>query len=256
MIEPKRNIKRSVKFTRCYKCFRPNKLCLCSYVIPLKTSTKFVILMHPKEFKEERVGTGKLTSLQLQNSEIIVGVNFDESKRVVDLIRNEQNSCFVLYPTEDSLNLSSSSQKIKNKKELSKKANNVVFIIDGTWFFAKKMMASSKCLQTLKAISFDSNIVSKFTFKQQPYKYCLSTIESVKFVLDSLVELECETIDTSSFLLPLEKLTEQQIYFQMNPPKGSYRSQKIDSQNTVNKTNYKSKSSRNLIFKKEKPSEC
>ncbi|EPR72991.1 hypothetical protein ADIWIN_2079 [Winogradskyella psychrotolerans RS-3] len=50
--------------------------------------------MHPKEYKKEKNGTGHITKLQLENSEIIVGVDFTDNKRVNDVLANENNSSF------------------------------------------------------------------------------------------------------------------------------------------------------------------
>jgi DTW domain-containing protein YfiP len=37
----------------CYRCFWPKPLCWCPSIEPMATQTRFVFLMHPKEFKEE-----------------------------------------------------------------------------------------------------------------------------------------------------------------------------------------------------------
>ena len=54
---------------------------VCGSITPMETRTRFVFLMHPKEFKQEKAGTGRLTHLCLKNSEILVGVGFDECMR-------------------------------------------------------------------------------------------------------------------------------------------------------------------------------
>ncbi|GAL80094.1 hypothetical protein JCM19274_3664 [Algibacter lectus] len=62
--------------------------------------------MHPKEYKKEKSGTGHITNLQLENSEIIVGVDFTNNKRVNDILAKENSSSFLLYPGKDNFNLS------------------------------------------------------------------------------------------------------------------------------------------------------
>jgi len=42
--------------------------------------------MHPKEYRKEKNGTGIMTALQLENSEIIVGVDFTNNDRVNEII--------------------------------------------------------------------------------------------------------------------------------------------------------------------------
>ena len=47
----------------CYRCFWPQALCWCPSITPMATRTRFVFLMHPKEFKKERANTGRLTRI-------------------------------------------------------------------------------------------------------------------------------------------------------------------------------------------------
>ena len=49
---------------------RPSSTCICKHIRPLQTKTRFIILMHPKEYKREKNGTGHITNLQLENSEV------------------------------------------------------------------------------------------------------------------------------------------------------------------------------------------
>ena len=73
----------------CYRCFWPKHLCWCDSIQPMDTRTRFVFLMHPKEFKQEKAATGRLTHLCLTNSEIQMGIAFDDhpdGKRYADRI--------------------------------------------------------------------------------------------------------------------------------------------------------------------------
>mgnify|MGYP001544593586 FL=1 len=49
----------------------------------MPTATRFVFLMHPKEFKQEKAATGRLTHLCLPNSELHVGIGFDGDETVL-----------------------------------------------------------------------------------------------------------------------------------------------------------------------------
>jgi len=70
----------------CYRCFWPKHLCWCDTIQPMSTRTRFVFLMHPKEFKQEKAATGRLTHLCLANSEIQMGSAFDERVKEAVLI--------------------------------------------------------------------------------------------------------------------------------------------------------------------------
>jgi DTW domain-containing protein YfiP len=199
--------------------------------------------MHPKEYKKERIGTGHITNLQLANSEIIVDVDFTNNDRVNEILNNEKTSSFLLYPGKESFNLSLR-ENIETNSFMGTHAN--LFILDGTWPCARKMLKLSKNLQALKRVSFDNKITSKFIIKQQPDPLCLSTIESVYTVLNLLKNANVEQCDTKDFLLPFEKLIEHQLDFILNPNSANYRPTAIKE--LTPKDRYKVNPERSVIF--------
>ena len=200
---------------------RPSSTCICKHISPFKTKTRFIILMHPKEYKREKIGTGLMTKLQLENSEIIVGVDFTNNNRVNEILNKEKSSSFLLYPGKNSFNLS-----VRKSSEINSfmGSNSNIFLLDGTWTCARKMLKLSTNLQKLKRVGFDNKIKSKFIIKQQPEALCLSTIESVFTVLNLLKEGDLEQCDTKGFLVPFEKLIEYQLDYMLNPNSKNYRS--------------------------------
>ena len=225
---------------------RPSSTCICKHISPLQTKTRFIILMHPKEYKKEKNGTGHMTKLQLENSEIIVGVDFTNNNRVNEILTKENSCSFLLYPGKDNFNLS-----IRNSSELNSFMGNKphIFILDGTWPCARKMLKLSKNLQKLKRVSFDNKIKSKFIIKQQPEPLCLSTIESVYTVLNLLKEGNLEHCETSGFLIPFEKMIENQLECMLNPNNKSYRP--TTNSGVIPKNMYKKETERNIIFEQE-----
>ena len=225
---------------------RPSNTCICKHTSPIQTKTRFIILMHPKEYKKEKNGTGHMTKLQLKNSEIIVGVDFTNNKRVNEILSNEKHSSFLLYPGKDNFNLS-----IRKSSEINSFMGNnpLIFILDGTWPCARKMLKLSKNLQKLNRVSFDNKIKSKFIIKQQPDSLCLSTIESVYTVLNLLKEGDLEQCETKGFLIPFEKMIEYQLECILNPNNKNYRSSA--KREIIPKNNYKKNPQRTIIFEQE-----
>lgn len=180
---------------------------MCKYIIePLKTNTKFVILMHPKEFKKTKNGTGHLTNNSLENCEIHIGIDFTNNDRINSLIKNEEYESFVLYPDKNAIKL--------NEDKLSTKKKSLIFIIDSTWPCSKKILRLSRNLSTLRKVSFVHNKSSQFMIKTQPNVHCLSTIESTLCVLEQLNNQNIENIKTSNldnFLKPFTKMVEYQV---------------------------------------------
>jgi DTW domain-containing protein YfiP len=166
----------------CFTCFWPVQHCLCARIKPFDTATRFVLLMHPKEAKRERNGTGRISRATLRNSELIIGVDFTENERVKALIADPGNLCMVLYPGQTSINVSEDDLA----PVLAEKARGrrlVLFLIDGTWQCAKKMMTLSLNIRALPRLSFTATHESIFEIKEQPAPYCLSTLESIHHFL-------------------------------------------------------------------------
>ena len=180
---------------------------MCKYIIkPIKTNTKFVILMHPKEFKKTKNGTGHLTNNSIQNCEIHIGIDFTNNKRINELLNSEDYEPLVLYPSQNSIKL--------NDEKMALKKKALIFIIDSTWPCSKKILRLSKNLSALKKVSFTHNKSSIFTIKTQPNEHCLSTIESTLCVLEQLNKHNVENIENSyleDFLNPFKKMVEYQI---------------------------------------------
>lgn len=166
----------------CYKCFWPQPLCWCASLVPMATRTRFVFLMSPKEFKQEKAGTGRLTHLCLPNSELRMGENFDLNEEVQAQIHDPQNFPVLLYPGLNARNLSKGDL---THADLGGR-RLVVFLIDATWGGARKVLRLSPSLQRLPRVMFTPSAPSRYVIKQQPQEGCLSTLEAVHELLTVL----------------------------------------------------------------------
>ena len=193
--------------TTCYNCYRPQSSCMCKYITKLQTNTQFVILMHPKEYRKNKNGTGFFTHRSLPNSKLFVGINFTNHKEINTIIDNPSNNCFVLYPDKNSIKLNEVNIAKENKQ-------TVLFLIDATWPCSRKILFESPNLQNLPKLSFTHKKTSNFKFKTQPQSYCLSTIESTLTIIELLNKHSIEKSSQESlnkFLLPFEKMVEYQL---------------------------------------------
>ena len=181
---------------------------MCAVVKPIATKTKFVILMHPKEFKKTKNGTGRLTHLSLPNSQLYIDVDFTHHNAINALIDDPDNCCYVLYPGNDSIDLNTQKLNLNNRRL-------IIFIIDSTWPCSMKILRLSQNLQRLPKLSFTHTKISQFQIKEQPKEFCLSTMESTLTILELLTAQEIETIDKKafdSFLDPFLAMVEHQIH--------------------------------------------
>lgn len=175
---------------------------------PVDANVKFVFLMHPKEAKHQKTGTGRLAHATLPDSEIIVGIDFTKDPRVCELLADPQYFPVFMYPGKDAWNCKKEGFKeaVGNKKLL-------VFIIDSTWFCSKKMLRYSTNITSLPKVSFCGSYKSIYTFKKEPYEYCVSTIETCYYFIKEL-QL-CSIVSSSVDPEPLLDVFKHMIVFQL-----------------------------------------
>jgi DTW domain-containing protein YfiP len=179
--------------------------------------------MHPKEYKEEKAGTGRLTHLCLPNSELHMGKGFDEHEAVQAVLNNSKNFCVLLYPGIQATNLSDHSQRPALNAQLHQR-QLVVFLLDATWSGARKMLRLSPSLQRLPRIMFTPAAPSRYIIKQQPQAGCLSTLEAVH---ELLTVLECNGFDRypqpEQLLGIFQRMQDFQIRCAADPARPGYR---------------------------------
>jgi DTW domain-containing protein len=206
----------------CYRCFWPKALCWCPSLLPIETRTRFIFLMHPKEFKEEKAGTGRLTQLSLPNSELHMGKGFDEHPLVQALLADPRNFPVLLYPGATAHNLSN---RALPAADLGGR-RLVVFLLDATWSGARKMLRLSASLQRLPRIMFTPTAPSRYIIKQQPQPGCLSTLEAVHELLTVLERGGMDDYSRPEQLLGIfQRMQDFQIRCAADPAKPGYRRQ-------------------------------
>jgi len=189
----------------CLKCFRSQATCLCDDVVPVRPEIEIVILLHPMERKRS-IGTARLTHLCLTNSRIITGATFNDHPSVKQILADPEKVCFVLYPGPKSTNIEEQlPAQMTEAKQLGRQV--VVFVIDGTWPCAKRMLRKSTILHSLPQISFHPTKTSEYQIRKQPESYCLSTVEAVHRVLGILEP----SLDASNLLHVFRELVKTQL---------------------------------------------
>ena len=139
---------------------------------------KFVFLMHPKEAKRQRTGTGRLASLCLPESEILVGVDFSHNERLNSLLCDTRYLPVLLYPSPTAVSVAN-----EGFRQAAQGKTILALIVDSTWACSKKVIKLSENLIPLTRITFAQTHESIFTFKRQPKLGCVSTIEACYYLI-------------------------------------------------------------------------
>lgn len=188
----------------CYRCYLPAQHCWCGLITPMPTRTKFVILMHPYEFKRIKANTGRLTHLCLADSELHIGESFDGHEAVQSLINDPGNYPVLLYPGREAINLSAAhgtgsgtggasetedpgaGSALQALRAQLASRRLVVFLLDATWRLVRPMLRLSTSLQRLPRVMFTNAAPSRYLIKRQPEPGCLSTLEATHELLVAL----------------------------------------------------------------------
>lgn len=193
---------------RCYKCFKPMSACLCKYTKELDTGIKFVFLMHPKEFKRQRTGTGNLSHITLKDSEIIVGLDYAKNERLQALLQDPQYFPVMMYPGEEAW-----TARKEGFAEALAGRTLLVLILDATWFCSRKMIQHNPFLLDLPRVSFYGDYRSIFTFKREPRPEYISTIECCYYLIKEMQENNM--VDKSLDPEPLMNVFKEMIKLQL-----------------------------------------
>ena len=213
----------------CYRCFRTQELCLCSFIEPFEIEPLIVLLVHPREFMKT-VGTVRIVKQALKNSILLRGngPQFENDPILDRLIKDPKHFPMVLFPGNSSLNLSAASEPEINERIPSER-RLVIFVIDGTWTEAKQIIRLCPKLQQLPKISFEVKVKSNYEFRKQPEDYCLSTVEAVSLLIDQLSERKLCKRPTNnahhSMLNAFKKMVASQVSFE-NSNRMNNRSEK------------------------------
>jgi DTW domain-containing protein YfiP len=160
----------------CMTCRRPKSVCYCAHVRPIETRTKVVLLQHPRE-RDKAIGTARMASLCLPNSELHVGVEFDDTSALARVLQEADGSVALLYPGEDSQDVSLLSEGARPR---------TLIVVDGTWWQTRKMVRRNPLLATLPRVAFTPLRPSEYRIRKEPAEHCVSTIEALMYVLGAL----------------------------------------------------------------------
>lgn len=170
--------------TLCSVCIQPDFSCYCAHIQTFDPKINFVVLIHPIEMKR-RIATGRMSHLCLQGSHLIQGQNYTHNPIVNELIADKEHHSVILYPGLISKNVSDLPEE--EKQALFPKHKKLrIFVIDGTWTTARKMIRLSENLNNLPRICFSPKTPSNFRVRRQPHPGCYSTIEAIHHTIELL----------------------------------------------------------------------
>ena len=209
----------------CTTCIQPDFGCYCKTISPVTSEINFVILIHPIEAKR-RIATGRMSHLCLTDSHLIKGQNYTDNNELNALLADPEYHSVILYPGQNSKNISALSEDQRRNQFLRHKKLRIV-VIDGTWATAAKMVHQSTNLQKLPRICFTPASPSNFRVRKQPESYCYSTIEAIHHTIGLFSDSKNAHKPHDHLLEVFNSMVEKQLSFlkevKMNLREASYR---------------------------------
>jgi DTW domain-containing protein YfiP len=158
----------------CPRCLRPPAFCFCAELPVVRAATRVVLLQHPREARLA-ICSARLTRAALENAELHRGVVFEADPRVQELAAVP--GAALLFPGEGAV----------AAEARAGSPPPVLFVIDGTWIQAGKMLAVNPLLARLPRIAvFPAEPSGYGALRREPAEGHLSTAEAVALALAAL----------------------------------------------------------------------
>ena len=159
----------------CLTCLRPATVCYCRHVRPVTTTTRVVLLQHPRE-RDVAIGTARMASLCLPNSELHVGVRWRGSTALARALGDPARPPALLYPGPGAIDV------LRHPP-----ARPVTLVVvDGTWWQTKKVVRENPELAALPRYAFAPPSPSEYRIRREPQPSYVSTLEALVHVLGAL----------------------------------------------------------------------
>lgn len=159
----------------CARCRRPERVCYCRHLTSIETATRVVLLQHPRE-RDVAIGTARMASLCLPNSELHVGVDWEGSPALARALSDPARPPALLYPGDGAIDVAAHPPP----------GPITLVVVDGTWWQARKLVRSNPQIAALPRYAFVPPSPSEYRIRREPRETYVSTIEALAHVLGVL----------------------------------------------------------------------
>jgi DTW domain-containing protein YfiP len=167
----------------CQQCQRPEKACICAFMVSVDNHIPVIVLQHPSEVNQSK-GTVSLLQQSLTNCEVIVGESFEQCQQLTQSLTQYSENIVLLYPSEQAETLSFLGKNSTELKKLGEVNDNVsdeikcIIILDGTWKKAYRMYMLTPCLHEIRHIALPEGITSLYQIRKTKKENALSSLEA------------------------------------------------------------------------------
>lgn len=154
---------------QCTRCARPQGYCLCPWLPsqPHRHATRIVVLQHPSEEKHP-LNTARFLPIGLAQCTLHVGEVFPF---IAEWIADPRYRSAVLFPHADAVQ----PQPLTGPEDVPWQ----LFVPDGTWRKAKRIMHMNPALQALPHVALPEGAPSAYTLRHTTQANAYCTLEAV-----------------------------------------------------------------------------
>jgi len=152
----------------CYRCFRPEMMCVCRHMTPVMNRTGVWILQHPRE-RFHPLGTVRIATCGLTN------VRAETAFRSLGDWPEVPREAMLLFPSPDAIELSSIEPCDRPRHLL---------VVDGTWANAAALLRDQPWLGQFRRCRIEPTAPGNYRIRREPAPGCLSTIEAIAQALE------------------------------------------------------------------------
>lgn len=182
--------------SRCYRCFRPKRLCYCDLIPSVENLTQVLILQHRRE-SFHPFNTARIVRQSLRRCELIVDHNARLANRFESLTLSPRVG--LLYPGDDA--------RLLTELTESEMPEQLV-VLDGTWHHAKTLMRDIPSLHTLPRYKLASSTPGQYRIRREPNEFALSTLEAT---VQALRAIEPHTDGFEKLMAVFHQMIETQL---------------------------------------------
>ena len=178
----------------CPACDKLLPLCVCKAITPLNNRVHVLILRHPQE-QDRKLGTAKITTLQLKNSNMKTGLSWANLTKALGrqadpkkwgvLYLGTQKASVPLPPRV--LTILTRKGNVAEQQDSVLKTLEGVILIDGSWPQAKALWWRNAWLLKCHRLILQPPHQSLYgNLRKEPRKESVSTIEAAAYTLAEL----------------------------------------------------------------------
>jgi len=188
----------------CSRCRRAQVVCYCRHLTSIPTRTRIVFLQHTRE-RSVAIGTARMASLCLPNSELYVGVHWVGTHALARAVGDPERPPALLFPGDAAIDI---------VREPPPGPITLV-VVDGTWRQVKKVVRLNPPLAALPRYAFVPPAPSEYRIRHEPKETYVSTIEALVHVLGVL---EGEPARFTALLAPFRAMVDAQLEYVARAP--------------------------------------